>query len=61
MIDNLPERHTIRGEVDFTMMYAAHDAFARHLHRIAEALESGGAVSPTRCRRGGCAATRATP
>ena len=30
MIDNLPARRTIAGEVDFTMMYAAHDAFSRH-------------------------------
>jgi hemerythrin-like domain-containing protein len=39
MIDNLPARRTIAGEVDFTMMYAAHDAFSRHLDRIADALE----------------------
>jgi iron-sulfur cluster repair protein YtfE (RIC family) len=45
MIDNLPERRTIGGEVDFTMMYAAHDAFSRHLERIAEALERDGKVS----------------
>jgi hemerythrin-like domain-containing protein len=45
MIDNLPERRTVGGEVDFTMMYAAHDAFSRHLEWIAEALERDGAVS----------------
>ena len=45
MIDNLPERRTIGGEVDFTMMYAAHDAFSRHLEWIAEALERDGEVS----------------
>ncbi len=48
MIDNLPARRPVGGEVDFTMMYAAHDAFARHLDRIAVALERdrhvGGAV-----------------
>jgi iron-sulfur cluster repair protein YtfE (RIC family) len=45
MIDNLPERRTIGGEVDVTMMYAAHDAFSRHIERIAEALERDGKVS----------------
>ena len=45
MIDNLPARREIGGEVDFTMMYAAHDAFSRHLEWIAAALESNGAVS----------------
>ena len=51
MIDNLPARRTIGGEVDFTMMYAAHDAFSRHLDRIAEALERDGAVSRPRRER----------
>ena len=41
MIDNLPERRTIDGEVDFTMMYAAHDAFSRQLEWIATGLELG--------------------
>jgi hypothetical protein len=41
MIDNLPERRAIDGDVDFTMMYAAHDAFARHLDRLAAALDVG--------------------
>lgn len=41
MIDNLPERRMVGGEVDFTMMYAAHDAFARHLDRIADLLGHG--------------------
>jgi hemerythrin-like domain-containing protein len=45
MIDNLPARRAIGGEVDFTMMYAAHDAFSRHLDRIAAALERDGHVS----------------
>jgi hemerythrin-like domain-containing protein len=53
MIDNLPERRTIGGEVDFTMMYAAHDAFARHLDRIAEALECDRAVSRATVERWG--------
>jgi len=42
MIDNYPGRRDIGGEVDFTMMYAAHDAFSRHLAWIADGLESGG-------------------
>jgi hypothetical protein len=51
MIDNLPARRTIDGEVDFTMMYAAHDAFARQLDRIAEALHRDGTVSGGTSRR----------
>lgn len=45
MIDNLPPRRRFTGEVDFTMMYAAHDAFSRHLNLIAETLEGDGHVS----------------
>lgn len=45
MIDNLPARRTVAGEVDFTMMYAAHDAFSRHLESIAETLERDARVS----------------
>ncbi|HEY2296758.1 MAG TPA: hemerythrin domain-containing protein [Jatrophihabitans sp.] len=45
MIDNLPARRPIDGEVDFTMMYAAHDAFSRHLDRIAETLDRDGHLS----------------
>jgi hemerythrin-like domain-containing protein len=51
MIDNLPARRTIAGEVDFTMMYAAHDAFSRHLDRIAEALDREGHISAGTLRR----------
>jgi iron-sulfur cluster repair protein YtfE (RIC family) len=51
MIDNLPARRTIGGEVDFTMMYAAHDAFSRHLDRIARALERDGRVSASTAER----------
>jgi hypothetical protein len=51
MIDNLPERRTIGGEVDFTMMYAAHDAFSRHLEWIAEALDRDGAISSATAAR----------
>lgn len=47
MIDNAnAERRVLDGEVDFTMMYAAHDAFSRHLDRIAASIEPGaGAVA----------------
>jgi hemerythrin-like domain-containing protein len=51
MIDNLPARRTIGGEVDFTMMYAAHDAFSRHLERIADALERDGHISGVTAER----------
>jgi hypothetical protein len=51
MIDNLPARRTIGGEVDFTMMYAAHDAFSSHLGRIAGALERDGRVSGSTAER----------
>ena len=50
MIDNLPARRTIGGEVDFTMMYAAHDAFSRHLERIAEELERDSQVDGAAAR-----------
>jgi hemerythrin-like domain-containing protein len=33
------ERRILDGEVDFSMMYFAHDAFTRHLHRLAVALD----------------------
>lgn len=36
-------RTRLTGEVDFTMMYVAHDAFARDLRRIAAAIARGGA------------------
>ena len=36
-----PERITVPGDVDFTMMYAAHDAFARHLQWVIAAVEAG--------------------
>lgn len=51
MIANLPARRAIGGEVDFTMMYAAHDAFSRHLDWIAEALERDGHVSGSTAER----------
>jgi hemerythrin-like domain-containing protein len=51
MIDNLPARRVLDGEVDFTMMYAAHDAFARHLDWIAEALERDARVHQNTAER----------
>jgi hypothetical protein len=35
------ERTPLNGKVDFTMMYVAHDAFTRDLHRMAVAGERG--------------------
>jgi iron-sulfur cluster repair protein YtfE (RIC family) len=40
------ERTPLTGEVDFTMMYVAHDAFARDLRRLAAANERGEAQTP---------------
>ncbi|MDX6246510.1 MAG: hypothetical protein QOE76_4233 [Frankiales bacterium] len=42
-----PETRTpLRGEVDFTMMYASHDAFARDLRRLTEACRNGIVLTP---------------
>jgi hemerythrin-like domain-containing protein len=51
MIDDLPARRTFVGEVDFTMMYAAHDAFSRHLGRIADTLDREDRVSARTAER----------
>lgn len=41
----LPEARTpLHGDVDFTMMYAAHDAFARDLGRFTDACQRGVAL-----------------
>ena len=40
-------RAPIIGEVDFTMMYVAHEAFVRDLHRMSEAASRGDALSPS--------------
>jgi hypothetical protein len=40
------ERIPLNGKVDFTMMYVAHDAFIRDLHRMAVASEHGRAWTP---------------
>jgi Hemerythrin HHE cation binding domain len=39
-------RADIRGKVDFTMMYIAHDAFSRDLARLLAAADAGQALSP---------------
>jgi hemerythrin-like domain-containing protein len=47
MIDNAhADRRVLDGDVDFSMMYAAHDAFTRHLEQLVSAVEQGGATSP---------------
>jgi len=40
------EHPLITGEIDFTMMYAAHDAFTRELRRLASACNQGNAATP---------------
>jgi iron-sulfur cluster repair protein YtfE (RIC family) len=40
-------RARLRGSVDFTMMYAAHDAFNRDLTRLVEAAERGHGFHPS--------------
>lgn len=40
-VESWPERVPVNGEVDFTMMYAAHDAFTRDLERVAGASADG--------------------
>jgi iron-sulfur cluster repair protein YtfE (RIC family) len=42
----LRRRAAIPGEVDFTMMYVAHDAFNRDLARLLTAADAGTALSP---------------
>jgi hemerythrin-like domain-containing protein len=44
--DTWPERTPLNGAVDFTMMYVAHDAFARDLYRLAAASARGQAFTP---------------
>jgi iron-sulfur cluster repair protein YtfE (RIC family) len=39
-------RRPLRGQVDFTFMYAAHDAFRRDLRRLAGAVEAGRTAEP---------------
>jgi len=44
--DARQESSPLDGHVDFTMMYIAHDAFTRHLQRMASACERGYAFTP---------------
>jgi hemerythrin-like domain-containing protein len=44
MIYNQPIRRMLSGDVDFTMMYAAHDAFTRHLLRMINHLDGRAGV-----------------
>ncbi|MCW2597593.1 MAG: hypothetical protein QOJ78_2765 [Pseudonocardiales bacterium] len=47
MIDNSQaDRRILDGEVDFTMMYVAHDAFTRHLEWLVSAIEQGRVAAP---------------
>jgi hypothetical protein len=39
-------RHPLEGKVDFTFMYAAHDAFHRDLRRLAGAVEAARTAEP---------------
>jgi hypothetical protein len=39
-------RRPRQGKVDFTLMYAAHDAFHRDLRRLAAAAEAGRTADP---------------
>ncbi|MEV7791180.1 hemerythrin domain-containing protein [Streptomyces sp. NPDC087512] len=41
------ERELIPGEIDFSLMYFAHDAFARDLRRMAAAAAAGRGTDPT--------------
>ncbi len=45
-VDAWHQRTPLRGDVDFTMMYIAHDAFTRDLQRMASACERGQALTP---------------
>jgi iron-sulfur cluster repair protein YtfE (RIC family) len=40
------DRIPLTGKVDFTMMYAAHDAFTRDLKRLTAAVEAGQTADP---------------
>ena len=45
-VDAWRQRTPLGGDVDFTMMYIAHDAFTRDLQRMASACERGQALTP---------------
>ena len=44
--DDTRRRRPLQGTVDFTFMYAAHDAFYRDLRRLAAAVEAGRTAEP---------------
>jgi hemerythrin-like domain-containing protein len=44
--DDTRRRRPLRGKVDFTLMYAAHDAFHRDLRCLAAAVEAGQTADP---------------
>jgi hypothetical protein len=46
MTTNDTHRHPLEGKVDFTFMYAAHDAFHRDLRRLTAAVEAGQIADP---------------
>jgi hypothetical protein len=50
-VGSWPERIPVNGGVDFTMMYVAHDAFTRDLHRLRAAGERGEAFAPASRQR----------
>lgn len=45
-IDDARRRRPLQGQVDFTFMYAAHDAFHRDLRRLAGAVEADRTAEP---------------
>jgi hypothetical protein len=45
-IDDIRRRRLLQGKVDFTLMYAAHDAFHRDLRRLAAAVEADQTADP---------------
>ncbi|MCW2916663.1 MAG: Hemerythrin cation binding protein, partial [Actinomycetia bacterium] len=44
--DDAQRRRSVRGKVDFTMMYAAHDAFQRDLRRLTAVVGAGRTADP---------------
>jgi hypothetical protein len=44
--DDTRRRRPLQGQVDFTFMYAAHDAFHRDLRQLADAVETGQTAEP---------------
>src|SRR5258708_8977271 len=44
--DDAQRRRSLRGKVDFMMMYAAHDAFQRDLRRLTAVVGAGRTADP---------------